>query len=141
MKIGRDRKPLQNANIGRKQRVERKGILVGRNAACGIKMGTLAQGVYPGIGTAGAGHARFFAGQTGQGFLQHLLHAQGVVLPLPAGIGRAVIADGEQHAACALRWTLLDDGGQPVHFSHIPAKMVASSVPTVASRAHRSLCV
>ena len=141
MEIGWDRVSLQHADIGRKQRVEREGILVGGNAAQGIKVGTLAQGMHARIGAAGARHTRLFPGQAGERLLQHLLHAQGIVLPLPARIGGAVVADGQQHAVRPCRRTLFDDGRQLAHFSHIPAKIVTSSVPTVASSAHRSLCV
>jgi hypothetical protein len=57
-----------------------------------IGMGHLAERVDAGVGAAGAVHVDFLApGQTGQGFLQNVLHGASAGLALPTAEGGAII--------------------------------------------------
>ena len=85
-----------HAHIRRQHGIEREGELVGRNAAFRVKMRVLPGGMHARVRPAGAGDGQqFLAGQLPQGFLQHLLHRQRVLLALPASVGRAIVADGQ----------------------------------------------
>ena len=96
VKRHRDVPPVQHADVGGQTGIQRKGEFLRRNAAGSIEMHPLPQRVNARVRPAGAGHGqRFLAGQLLQGFLQHLLHRQCVLLALPASVGRAIVADGQ----------------------------------------------
>ena len=59
-------------------------------------MRALAEGVDARVGAAGPEKHGLFPHQFGNGLLRHLLHGEGVFLPLPAGVIRAVVFEGEQ---------------------------------------------
>ena len=77
--------------------IEHKGVFLRRNPALRIKVDSLPQGVNC-ICPGGAGDDDAFLRGFLQCFLQYLLYSQTVDLPLPAGIIRAVIFDGQQDA-------------------------------------------
>ena len=87
-----------HADVAGQHGVEGVGVLVRGDAAVGVKVGALAEGVDARVRAAGAEEHRPFPHQFGDGLLHHLLHGEGVLLPLPAGVGRAVVFEGEQYA-------------------------------------------
>ena len=104
-------------------------------------MHPLSQRVNARVRPAGAGDSQpFLAGQLPQGLFQHLLHRQRVLLALPARVGRAIVADGQQHPALSLRAAALDEGQQLGHSRfHLLHRMVTSSAATVTSEACQSI--
>ena len=74
-------------------------------------MHRLPQRVHPCIGAAGTRDFNGRTGGPGEAFFHHLLHRQPVFLPLPAGIGRAVIGKGQ---ADALHSTFLSITIRPI---------------------------
>ena len=86
-----------DADVPGQHGVQHKGILVGRNGGMGVEMAGLPQGVNPRVRAAGAGNGDLLPAGAGEGLLQHLLHRQAVVLPLPAAVGRAVVLHRQQH--------------------------------------------
>ena len=87
-----------HADVAGQHGIEGVGVLVRGDAAGGIEVGALAEGVDARVRAAGAKEHRPCPHQPGHGLLHHLLHGEGVLLPLPAGVGRAVVFEGEQYA-------------------------------------------
>ena len=87
-----------HADVAGQHGVEGVGVLVRGDAAGGVEVGALAEGVDARVRAAGAEKHRPFPHQSGNGLLHHLLHGEGVFLPLPAGVGRAIVFEGEQYA-------------------------------------------
>ena len=98
VKVRRHLPPRVHPNIRRQHGIQHERKLFRRNAATRIKVSGLPQSVNPCVRSAGTGDGNLFPASGSKGFLQHLLHRQPVILPLPAGVVGAVILKGQQNA-------------------------------------------
>ena len=89
----------------------------------GIEVAGLAQGVNPRVRAAGAGNGDLLPAGAGEGLLQHLLHRQAVVLPLPAAVGCAIVLHRQQHPP---------EGSVLTHSSRPSSTISRISTPTAA---------
>lgn len=90
MKIRRHLRDFQDPDIPRQQRVQCRNPA---DALPGIKMKDLSCGMHARIRSSAACHRNRMTGELLQGFLQHLLNAQRIDLPLPAGVVCSIILD------------------------------------------------
>ena len=91
--------------------VERPQKHLGRQRRLGAEADDLAQGVNAGVGPPAGQHADSLAGHFGDGVFQRFLNGRLVGLDLPAGVGRAVVGDGEFEGAHCRNNTRLRNGG------------------------------
>ena len=86
---------LQHGDVIRQVGVERAQQHFRRQRRVGAEPNHLAQGVNPGVGPAAGQHAHPLPGDFGDGIFQRFLNGGLAELILPAGVGRAVVGDGE----------------------------------------------
>ena len=125
VKIRRNLPAFQHADIRRKHGVQNKGIFFRRNRAGRIKMNLLVQRMDAGISPGSAGYRNRMSAGGRKRLLDYLLDSQAVDLPLPAGIGGAVIFHCEQN---------------PLQ-RNIPSSMTSASSTAITPQAIQSFLV
>ena len=98
VKILRHSPGIANAHIGGQHRIERIGVFFRWNAALRVEMRHLSKGVHARVRAARARDRVRLPRKAKQRLFHHLLHGERVFLPLPAGIVRAIVFDGQLHA-------------------------------------------
>ena len=83
-----------------------------------LQMGRLGAGVHPGVRAARSHDPYRMAQQPLQRLLHHLLDGDGVLLPLPAGVGGAAVGEGETVGIHAFTRERMKNGPQIPTYTH-----------------------